>query len=185
MATGATRTSKPSIVSPRLSGRRLALLCSVLLSACAATSPLPPPEQRDALIAQLQAAKQSDLKNALTPGINPVTQGDFMRSAGKVDEVVAKLQQGQYVSQRDLNLALTVPPASMTPEQRQDYINQLLAARKMDQQGIADYSYDSPNKVEDFQVRIRMVDQTIAHLRSPEPVSWWEIQQALHTPQNP
>jgi hypothetical protein len=162
-----------------------ALLMTMAISACASTSPTSSPDQRNALIAHLQAAKQTDQQNALTPGINPITQGDFMRSAGKVDEVVAKVQQGQYVSDRDMRLALTVPPTSMSPQQRQDFINQLEAARKLDAQGILDYSWDSPDKVEDFQVRIRMIDQTIAHLRSPNPVSWWEIQQALHTPQNP
>ena len=160
-------------------------LFAAILSGCASTTPASSTLQNDALIAQLQAAKQTDQQNALTPGINPITQGDFMRSAGKVDEVVAKLQQGQYVSQRDLNLALTVPPASMSPEQRQNYINQLEAARKLDAQGILDYSWDYPDKQEDFAVRIRMIDQAIAHLRSPNPVSWWEIQQALHTPENP
>jgi hypothetical protein len=168
-----------------MSSRRAALLCCLLLSACAATNSSPPANQRPELIEQLQTAKQTDLKNALTPGVNAVAEGDFMRSAGKVDEVVAKLNQGQYVSQRDLNLALTVPPASMTQEQRQDYINQLLAARQLDERGIEDYSYDSPTKVEDFQVRIRMIDQAITALRTSEAVSWWQIQQALHTPQNP
>ncbi len=165
--------------------RRAPLFIAAILFACASTNPASSPQQRDALITQLQAAKQTDKQNALTPGINPITQGDFMRSVSKVDEVVAKLQQGEYVSDRDLRLALTVPPKSMSPEQRQDYINQLQSARDLDRHGVQDYTWDSPGKVEDYGVRIEMIDQAIAALRTDQPVSWWQIQQALHVPQNP
>ena len=60
-----------------------ALALMTMLSACASTSPSNSTQQRDTLVAQLQAAKQTDRRNALTPGINPIAQGDLMRSAGK------------------------------------------------------------------------------------------------------
>ena len=156
-----------------------------MLSACASTNPASSPQQRDALIAQLEAAKQTDQRNALAPGINPITQGDFMHSATKVDAVVAAVRQGQYVSDRDLRLALTVPPKSMSAQQRQDYINQLQAARDLDRHGVQDYTWDSPGKVQDYAVQIKMIDEAIALLRTDQPVSWWQIQQALHVPPNP
>ena len=160
-------------------------LIVLTLSACGPSSnPSQVPSERPGLIEKLQAAKQTDLQDALAPGINPVVQGDFEHSAQKADEAIDKLQKGQFVSRRDLNLALTVPPNELTSAQRQDFINQLQAARKLDETGVLDSSRE-PIRSEDYTVQIGSIDQTIAQLRSGAVVSWWSIQQALFVPPNP
>ncbi|HUA36422.1 MAG TPA: hypothetical protein VMA09_22645 [Candidatus Binataceae bacterium] len=162
-----------------------AALVALTLSACGPSSnPSQVPSERPALIEKLAAARQTDLQDALAPGLNPVAQGDFEHSAQKADEAIGKLQQGQFVSRRDLNLAMTVPPGELTPAQRQDFIDQLQAAKKLDETGVLDSSRE-PIRSEDYTVQIGMIDQTIAQLRSGATVSWWTIQQALFVPQNP
>jgi hypothetical protein len=136
------------------------------------------------LIGQLQTARQADLQNAVAPDVTPLAQGDYERSAQAAEDAIYKVQQGQFVSRRDLGLATTVPPKTLTPEQREDYIKQLQAARKMDNQGVHDYTREPLNS-EDYTVQAHMIDQTIRQLRSGEQVSWWSIQQALYVPPNP
>jgi hypothetical protein len=159
-----------------------AALVALILSACGPSSnPSQVPSERPGLIEKLQAAKQADLQNAVAPGMNAVVVGDYEHSAQKADDAIEKLQKGQFVSRRDLNLAMTVPPKDLSPEQRQDFINQLEAARKLDEQGVLDNSRE-PIKSTDFTVQINSIDQTIAQLRSGNVVSWWSIQDALYVP---
>jgi hypothetical protein len=160
------------------------LLMAVTLAACATTSTSRSPEERNALIAQLEAARRTDQQNALSPEVGPVAQGDLMVSAGYTEDVIGKLRRDEYVSQHEIDRALVVPPTTLTAAQRADFIRQLEAARKMDQVGVEDYTRE-PDKTEDYLVQMKMIDRTTQQLRRGDPVSWWAIQQALQVPQNP
>lgn len=160
-----------------------AFLMAAALVACA-TSASRSPAERDAIIAQLAAARRTDQQNALAPDTGPVAQGDLMYSASRAENLIGRLGRGDYVSQKEIDQALVIPPKNLTSEQRQDFIRQLEAARQLDVQGTMDYTRE-PDKTEDYIVKIKMIDQTIRQLRGDGPVSWWAIQQALHVPQNP
>ncbi len=154
------------------------------LSACAPASSSESAQQRGTLIEELQSSKQTDLKDALEPDTSPVAQGDLMVAADKADDAIYKLTHDQYLSQSELREALTVPPRSLTEEQRLMLIRQLQSSCWLDNQGWWDYTRD-PNPATDFIVQEDMCDQAIQELRSGEDVSWWTIQQALYVPPNP
>jgi hypothetical protein len=136
------------------------------------------------LIAQLQEAKQTDLHLALQPGISPVGQGDLMVAASKVDVVIDKLSHGDNVSQADITQALIVPPPSLTPEQRADYIVKLRAACALDNQG---WTHDTRYSVapQEYLVQENLCLQAVRELRTGQDVSYYSLQQALHVPRNP
>jgi hypothetical protein len=154
------------------------------LSACASTSPSESAQQRGTLIEELQTSKQTDLKDALEPDTSPVAQGDLMVAADKANDAIDKLTHGQYVSQTALHEALTVPPRTLSEEQRLMLIRQLQASCTLDNRGWWDYTRD-PNPATDFLIQEQMCDQAIEKLRSGQDVSWWIIQQALYVPPNP
>ncbi len=154
------------------------------LYACAPASSSESAQQRDTLIEELQTSKQTDVRDALEPDTSPVAQGDLMVAAEKADEAIDKLEHDEYVSQTELHQALTVPPRSLTEEQRLMIIRRLQSSCWLDNQGWWDYTRD-PNPATDFIVQQDMCDQAIEELRSGEDVSWWTIQQALYVPPNP
>jgi hypothetical protein len=136
------------------------------------------------LVAQLQEAKQTDLHLALQPGTSPTGQGDLMVAASKVDMVIDKLDHGDQVSQADITQALIVPPPSMTPEQRADYIVKLRAACELDNQG---WTHNTRYSVapQDYLVQEQECLQAVRELRTGQDVSFYTLQQALHVPRNP
>jgi autonomous glycyl radical cofactor GrcA len=155
--------------------------CSPAASQSAAANQVNPQSQ---LIAQLQEAKQRDLHLALQPGTTPVGQGDLMVAATKADTVIDKLNHGEEVSQADITEALIVPPPSLTPEQRADYIVKLRAACELDNRG---WTHNTRYSVspQEYLVQYTMCDQAVRELRTGQEVSYYTLQQALHVPRNP
>lgn len=156
----------------------------IALSACAPATSSESKPPRGTLIEELEISKQTDLKDALEPDTSPVAQGDLMVAADKADDAIYKLSHDEYLSQTELHEALTVPPRSLTEEQRLMLIRELQSSCWLDNRGWWDYTRD-PNPATDFVVQEDMCDQAIEELRSGEDVSWWTIQQALYVPPNP
>lgn len=155
--------------------------CSPAASQSHAANQVNPQSQ---LVAQLQEAKQTDLHLALQTGISPVGQGDLMVAATKADTVIDKLTHGEPVSQADITEALIVPPPSLTPEQRADYIVKLRAACQLDNRG---WTHNTRYSVapQEYLVQYTMCEQAERELRTGQQVSYYTIQQALHVPRNP
>jgi hypothetical protein len=156
----------------------------VTICACAPAGSSESAQQRGSLIEELQTSKQTDLKEAVEPDTSPVAQGDLMVAADKADDAIYKLTRDEYVSPTELHEALTVPPRTLTEEQRVMLIRQLQGSCWLDNRGWWDYTRD-PNPATDFIVQENMCDQAIQELRSGEDVSWWAVQQALYVPPNP
>jgi hypothetical protein len=156
----------------------------VTLGACAPTSSSESTQQRGTLVEELQTSKETDLKEALEPDTSPVAQGDLMVAADKANDAIYKLTHDEYISPAELHDGLTVPPRSLSEEERLQLIRQLQSSCWLDNQGWWDYTRD-PNPATDFVVQEQMCDQAIQELRSGEDVSWWTIQQALYVPPNP
>jgi hypothetical protein len=153
----------------------------VTLCACATATPSQSAQQ---LIEELQTSRQNDLKEAVEPDTSPVAQGDLMVAADKANDAIYKLTRDEYISPSELHEALTVPPRTLSEEQRLMLIRQLQGSCWLDNRGWWDYTRD-PNPATDFIVQKQMCDQAIQELRTGEDVSWWTIQQALYVPPNP
>jgi hypothetical protein len=155
--------------------------CSPAASQSEAANQVNPQSQ---LVAQLQEAKQTDLRLALQPGVSPVGQGDLMVAASKADNAIDRLTHGESVSQADITEALIVPPPALTPEQRADYIVKLRAACQLDNRG---WTHNTRYSVapQEYLVQYTMCEQAERDLRTGQQVSYYTIQQALHVPRNP
>jgi hypothetical protein len=156
----------------------------ITLSACAPVRSSESAQQRGTVLEELQTAKQTDLKEAVEPDTSPVAQGDLMVAASKADDAIYKLTRDEYISPTELHEALTLPPRSLSEEQRLMLIRRLQGSCWLDDQGWWDYTRD-PNPATDFIVQEDMCHQAIQELRSGEDVSWWTIQQAMYVPPNP
>src|SRR5882757_8880574 len=101
-----------AIIAPML------LLCLTISSCATAIQPSRTPEQTSSLIAQLEEAKRVDAKNSLAPDVLPVAQGDFMIAASRAGIAIDKLGRGEYVSDKEIDQALMVPPKKLSRKDR-------------------------------------------------------------------
>ena len=79
---------------------------------------------------------------------------------------------------------LFVPPKSLSREQRAQLVDELRAARALDNQGWWDWTRD-PVIAEDFSVQEIKANRAIKDVETNQQVSWQEIQEGLQVPQYP
>jgi hypothetical protein len=173
------------VVKTVASTASLAIAIALGVSACSpAGSQSTAVNPQSQLVAQLQEAKQTDLRLALQPGTPPVGQGDLMVAANKADMVIDKLTHGESVPQADITEALIVPPPSLTPQQRADYIVKLRTACDLDNAG---WTHNTRYSVapQEYLVQRNLCLQAVRQLRTGQDVSYYSLQQALHVPRNP
>ena len=154
------------------------------LSACAPAESNVSAAQNERTLRQLQEARDMDLSNAMDIAVGPVASGDYSVRADHAAQVMNELEHGQYVSRSEINEALFVPPKSLSLEQRAQLVDELRAARALDNQGWWDGTRD-PVIAEDFSVQEIKANRAIKDVETNQQVSWQEIQEGLQVPQYP
>jgi len=112
-----------------------------------------------------------------------VASGDYGLRADRAHDVADQLAHGVKVSPEEISEALFVPPASLTETQRAELVRRLEQARQRDEQGWWDWTRD-PVIAQNFQVQERKADRVIRYLETDQPVSWSDIDEAMHVPAN-
>ena len=133
---------------------------------------------------RLQAAREIDLSNARDPDVGPAASGDYSLRADNAEQIMVELEHGQYVSQSRIDNALFVPPKSLSLEQRARLVDELKAARAMDNRGWWDWTRD-PIIAQDFSVQEIKANRAIKDLETNQQVSWSEIDEGLRVPRYP
>ena len=168
----------------RLIARTLIVALSLSLSACAPAESNVSAAQNERTLRQLQAAREIDLSNARDITVGPVASGDYSMRADHAAQVISDLEHGQYVSRSEIDEALFVPPKSLSLAERVQLLDQLKAARALDNQGWWDWTRD-PVIAEDFSVQEIKANRAIKDVETNQQVSWQEIQEGLQVPQYP
>jgi hypothetical protein len=141
-------------------------------------------DSRTQLIQRLRAAEEVDRSRALDVSLGPVASGDYGLRADRAHDVADKLEHGAAVSPEEISAALFVPPTSLTETQRAQLVRRLEQARQLDQRGWWDWTWD-PVIAQNFQVQERKANRVIKDLETNQPVSWSDIDEAMHVPYNP
>jgi hypothetical protein len=157
---------------------------SLSLSACTPAESNVSAARTERTLRQLQAAREADLSNAMDPTLGPVASGDYSVRADKAAQVMSDLEHGKYVSRSQIDEAIFVPPKSLSLEERAQLVNELRAARALDNQGWWDWTWD-PVIAQDFSVQEIKANRAIKDLETNQQVSWQEIQEGLHVPEYP
>jgi hypothetical protein len=160
-----------------------ALLLAPGTSARALTDENPSALERSALIEQLRAAKQLDLRRAYEVSVGPVAAGDYMLRADRADDVIGELEHGVDVPRSEISAALFVPPKSLSESDRAELVQQLEQAKWRDNRGWWDWTRD-PVIAQNFSVQEKKADRVIRKLETDQPVSWHDIQEAMEVPAN-
>ena len=142
------------------------------------------PDSRTQLIQRLRAAEEVDKSRALDVSLGPVASGDYGLRADRAHDVADKLEHGVSVSPEEISDALFVPPTSLSETQRAQLVRRLEQARELDDRGWWDWTWD-PVIAQNFQVQERKANRVIKDLETNQPVSWADIDEAMHVPRYP
>ena len=151
------------------------------LSSC---TPAMTPQERVQAIEQLQQARQTDLDYATDISLGPVAEGDYFAQAEKADSAIRDLNAHSNVPKSEISDALFVPPKHLSPEMRAQLVDRLEQARALD-----DEKWHNNLGSEDeawltllCDIQSRRATRVIKKLETGEPVSWFEINDAMTTP---
>ena len=143
------------------------------------------PQERVQVIAQLQQARQTDLDNAADISLGPIAEADYLAQAEKADSTIRDLNQHSDVLESEVSAALFVPPKHLSPEMRAQVVERLEQAKALD-----DEKWRNNLGSEDgnwvtllCDIQARRATRVIKKLETGEPVSWFEINDALSTPE--
>ena len=144
------------------------------------------PQERGQVIEQLQQARQTDLHEAMDTSLGPVAEGDYIAQAEKADSAIKDLKEHSNVPKSEVSDALfvPVPPTRLSPEMRAKLVERLEQARALD-----DEKWRNNLGSEDgnwltllCDIQARRATRVIKKLETGEPVSWYEINDAMTTP---
>jgi hypothetical protein len=166
----------------------LAIILGILLFApvtpgCAATDSNTNLQEGTQLVQQLREAQQLDKSYALDISVGPVAAGDYMLRADRAADVIYEIEHGERVSRAEIADALFVPPKSLSESERAQLVEQLELSWERDQRGWWDWTRD-PVIAQNFNVQGKKAERVIRELETNQPVSWSEIQEAMHVPAN-
>src|SRR5690348_1441123 len=176
---------------------RVALLSSILLSACARSSAQlqtapKTTTSRQALVEQLQSARQQDWSSALDPNVAPSEEEDFLDQMNKADRAIKELSHGFEVPQSEIDEGLMVPPKSLSPKRRLQLIRQLQNAEQQDdrneQSMLNDLAWSdsaAPMDTYTFDEHRALAESVIKDLEIGQDVHWSTIKEALVVPKSP
>jgi len=169
--------------------RHLAIIaCAIVLAAgtpaCAFTESNTYATDRAQLIQRLRAAEALDKSLALDVSLGPVASGDYGLRADRAHDVADKLEHGVAVSPEEISDALFVPPTSLSETERAQLVRKLEQAKELDQRGWWDWTRD-PVIAQNFQVHEKKANRVIRDLETNQPVSWADIDEAMHVPYYP
>lgn len=142
------------------------------------------PQDRVQVIEQLQEARQTDLDYATDISLGPIAKGDYLAQADQADSVIRDLNQHSNVTRAQVSAALFVPPKHLSPEMRAQLVERLEQARALDDQKWHNNlgSEDEAWLTQDCDLQSRRATRVIKKLETGEPVSWFEIDDAMTTP---
>ena len=143
-----------------------------------------PPQERVQAIEQLQQARQTDLEDAKDISLGPVTEGDYLAQADKADSAIRDLKEHSDVPRSEVSDALFVPPKHISPEMRSQLVDKLEKARALDDEK---WRNNLGSEDENWltllcDIQARKATRVIKKLETREPVSWFEINDAMSTP---
>jgi hypothetical protein len=159
------------------------LLLAPATSGFAATDSNSSMQQGTQLLQRLNSARQLDRSLALDVSVGPVAAGEYMLRADRAQDVIDKIEHGERVSRAEIADALFVPPKSLSEAEREQLVQGLEHAKDLDERGWWDWTRD-PVIAQNFQVQERKADRVIRDLETDQPVSWSDIQEAMHVPAN-
>ena len=156
-----------------------------LLSCANKESAAVTPQNRLQAIEQLQQARQTDLNNATDSSVGPILEGDYLAQAEKADSAITDLSNNLSVPQSEVSVALFVPPKHLSPEMRVQLVERLEQARALDDQKWHNNlgSEDEAWLTQDCDLQSMRATRVIKKLETGEPVSWFEINDAMSTPE--
>jgi hypothetical protein len=140
-------------------------------------------QQGTQLIQRLREAQQLDKSYAYDVSVGPVAAGDYMLRVDRAGDVIDKIEHGERVSQAELADALFVPPKTLSESDRAQLVQQLEQAWDRDQRGWWDWTRD-PVIAQNFAVQGKKAERVIRELQTDQPVSWSDIEEAMHVPAN-
>jgi hypothetical protein len=143
-----------------------------------------PPQERVQAIEQLQQARQTDLEDAKDISLGPIAEGDYLAQADKADSAIRDLKEHSDVPRSEVSDALFVPPKHISPEMRAQLVKGLERARALDDEK---WRNNLGSEDENWltllcDIQARRATRVIKELETGEPVSWFEINDAMTTP---
>ncbi len=167
--------------------KSIALMFSILgLSSCASEEfVVVTPQERVQVIQQLQAARQKDLDAAADASLGPVIEADYLAQADKANSAINDLNEDSDVPRSEVTDALFVPPKHLSPEMKAQLVEKLHQAKALDDQK---WHNNLGSEDENWltllcDIQARRATRTIKKLETDEPVSWFEINDAMTTPE--
>ena len=153
------------------------------LSSCT-NDELATPQERTQAIAQLQQARQTDLDRANDVTLGPIAEGDYLAQAEKAESAIKDLKEYTNVTRSEVSDALFVPPKHLSPEMRAKLIEKLEQAKALDdEKWRANLGSEDENWLTLLcDIQARKATRVIRKLQTGEPVSWYEINDAMTTP---
>jgi len=142
------------------------------------------PQERAQVIEQLEQARQTDLDDARDTSLGPTAQGDYIAQAEKADSAIRDLKEHSNVPKAEISEALFVPPRHLSPQMRAQLVEQLKQARALDDEKWRNNlgSEDEAWLTLLCDIQARRATRVIKKLEAGEPVSWYEINDAMTTP---
>jgi hypothetical protein len=155
---------------------------ALVLSACEQSQPSP--QQRALLIEKLEVAKKADIENAADSKADSGQILDSIHQAKKAQRVIQLLQQGEEVSQPEIDDALDVPSGPLSAEARTELIKELKTAEERDKLG--EQTHDPAEDWlgwDSYREQRHRAEKVLQALEIGQHVPWSEIQQALQVPE--
>ena len=158
----------------------------LVLSSCSSEEfAVVPPQERVQAIEQLQQARQTDLEDAKDISLGPIAEGDYLAQADKADSAIRDLKQHSDVPRSEVSDALFVPPKHLSPAMRAQLVKKLEQARALDDEK---WRNNLGSEDENWltllcDIQARRATRVIKKLETGEPVSWFDINDAMTTPE--
>lgn len=143
------------------------------------------PQERMQVSERLQQARQADLDAAADTSLGPVAEGDYLAQAEKASSAIRDLNEHSDVPRSEVTDALFVPPKHISPAMRAELVDKLKKARALDDQKWHNNlgSEDEAWLTLLCDIQARRATRVINELDAGEPVSWFEINDAMTTPE--
>jgi len=141
-------------------------------------------QERSQAIEQLRQARQTDLAEATDTSLGPIAEGDYIAQAEKAESAIRDLKEHSNVPKAEISEALFVPPRHLSPQMRAQLVEQLKQARALDDEKWRNNlgSEDEAWLTLLCDIQARRATRVIKKLETGEPVSWYEINDAMTTP---
>lgn len=141
-------------------------------------------QERSQAIEQLRQARQTDLDEANDISLGFIAETDYLAQAEKADSAIRDLNEHSNVDRSEITEALFVPPKHISPELRVQLVRRLEQAKALDDEK---WRNNLGSEDENWltllcDIQARRATRVIKKLEAGEPVSWFDINDAMTTP---